>query len=83
MDAGGHPATKVLSSTTGGKTILRHRLTDGPLVPLAECVLRQVEVAAWNPIDPGTNKGGATLFLSSILSRLRSAIIPLILVKGI
>lgn len=40
MDTGGHPAMKVLSSTTGGKTIIRHGLTDGPLVPLAECVLR-------------------------------------------
>jgi hypothetical protein len=27
---------KVLSSTTGGKTILRNGLTDGLLVPLAE-----------------------------------------------
>jgi hypothetical protein len=69
---------KVLSSATGGKTILRRGLTDGPLVPLAECVLRQVEVAAWNLIDPGTNKGGATLFLSSILSQLRNAMIPFI-----
>jgi hypothetical protein len=75
MDAGVYPAMKVLSSTTGWKTLQRYAVTDGPLITsYGERPAHILEVAVRNPADRGTSQGQGALFPRTILSSLRSTI---------
>jgi hypothetical protein len=66
---------KVLSSTTGWKTLQRYTVTDGPLISsYGACPAHRLEVAAGNHADRGASQGQGALFPWTIISSLRGTI---------